>query len=260
MFNTELQNHEYMQFVLTHACNRVCKFCIDHKRGANEYMTEAALRRGLAFAQERGIKQLLYVGGEPTLHPQFRYFCSIAQEAGFNLVVTTNFDDTKAIYEALDVVDSWNFSYYGQKAIPRIPEADITLSGLIYAKGFLSTQVKLDAFIDSFADHYHLKFSTLTVVNDYTAKVVDPGPWLDDLPGERLVLFDFICAQTYRGHLIKRYDVEGPDLPTLDSYKCLVDGAITRSWVDRGPRQLDGMGALRLEEVISAHLLTGDSK
>lgn len=253
MFNVNLQNAEYMQFVLTHNCNRACRFCIDHKRGDDEYMSRGALERGLDFAISKGTREILFIGGEPTLHPQFREFCKIAKSRNVNLIVTTNFDDRKVVEENSDIVDSWNFSYYGQKKLPEMPEdADITLSGLIYAKGFLNTQDKLDAFIDRYQDDYHLKFSTLTVINDYTAKFSDPGEWIDELDAEKLILFDFICAQMYRGHLIKRYDIVGPDLPTLDSYKCLVDGAVTRSWIDTGHSEVKRSGALRLEEVLSS--------
>lgn len=252
MFNVGLQNAEYMQFVLTHNCNRVCRFCIDHKRGDDEYMSRKALERGLDFAQERGTTEILFIGGEPTLHPQFREFCEIVKNRGLNLIVTTNFDFPDVVTANSDLVDSWNFSYYGQKVFPEMPEgADVTISALIYAKGFLNTKEKLDAFIDKYQDLYHLKFSTLTVMNDYTAKFSDPGDWIDELDAERIVLFDFICAQMYRGHLIKRYDIEGPDLPTLDSYKVLVDGAVTRSWIDTGFSEVERAGALKLEEVLS---------
>lgn len=252
MFDIGLQNAEYMQFVLTHNCNRVCKFCIDHKRGDDEYMSQEALERGLDFAVAKGTKDILFIGGEPTLHPQFREFCQIVKNRELNLIVTTNFDDREIIEANSDIVDSWNFSYYGQKQFPKMPEnSDITISALIYAKGFLNTKEKLDAFIDKYQDYYHLKFSTLSVINDYTAKFADPDDWIDELDAERIILFDFICAQVYRGHLIKRYDVVGPDLPTLDSYKCLVDGAVTRSWVDNGHSEVKRSGILKLEEVLS---------
>lgn len=249
VFNPKLTNKEYFQVVLTHACNRACKFCIDYRVGDDAYLTPEAFSRALDFAKENGVKEILLIGGEPTLHPLFKEFCQEVKDQGFELIVTTNLQDTKIIEDTGHLVDSWNFSYYGQRNIPLIPELDITLSGLIYAKGFLSTKEKLDAFIDKFEENYTLKFSTLTVINEYTYKNVDPGEWIDELPGERLVLFDFIMAQTYRGHLIKRYDVEGPDLPTLDSYKCLVDGTITRSWENIGEPALPGLGSVKLLEI-----------
>ncbi len=250
MFDTNIVNEEYMQIVLTHACNRKCKFCIDLKRGADEFLTEASLRRSLAFAKDNGTKDILFIGGEPTLHPQFRKFAEIVKTEGINLICTTNFDNPDIILANMDIVDSWNFSYYGQKEIPFIEGADITLSALIYAKGFLNTKEKLDAFIDKYEDKYHLKFSTLSVINDYTAKFSDPGDWIDEIPGERFVIFDFVCAQNYRGHVIKRYDIENPEIDTLDSFKCLVDGTITRSWTN-DPRgtAVEGLGALPLAEL-----------
>lgn len=249
VFNPKLQNKEYFQIVLTHACNRHCRFCIDYRVGEDAWLSHEALVRALDWAQDAGIREVLFIGGEPTLHPNFRAFCQEAKGRGFELIVTTNLQDIQVIQDNNDLVDSWNFSYYGQKSIPLIPGADITLSGLIYQKGFLSSKEKLDSFIDRFEPDYTLKFSTLTVINEYTAKFSEPGPWIDELPGERLVLFDFIAAQMYRGHLIKRYDIEGPDLPTLDSHKCLVDGTITRSWENLISPTIQGIGSVTLEEL-----------
>ena len=252
MFDTALANHEYMQFVLTHNCNRVCKFCIDHKRGADEYMQREALERGLDFAAERGVREILFIGGEPTLHPQFREFCRAVGDRGLQLIVTTNFDELSVVESNADVVNSWNLSYYGQKQLPNFPVGtDVTISGLIYAKGFLNTQEKLDSFIDLHGADYSLKFSTLSVINDYTAKTVDPGSWIDELEAEWVWLFDFIPAQLYRGTVIKRYDLPPSDSGVLDSYKCLVDGAVTRSWIDRGDSEVERVGALKLEELLS---------
>ncbi len=171
---------------------------------------------------------------------------------GFTLIVTTNLQNPELVSKNSDLVDAWNFSYYGQKNIPELPGVDITLSALIYQKGFLSTKEKLDAFIDRYEDSYLLKFSTLTVINEYTAKFGDPGPWLDELDAERIILFDYIAAQLYRGHLIKRYDIEGPDLPTLDSFKCLVDGTITRSWENLAIPALPSIGSLNFEELAAS--------
>lgn len=247
VFNQKLQNKEYFQIVLTHSCNRRCKFCIDYRLGDDAWLSHSALVRALDWAKDAGVKEVLFIGGEPTLHPQFRLFAQEAKSRGFELIVTTNLQSVDIVDDNLDLVDSWNFSYYGQKSIPLIPGADITISGLIYQKGFLSSKEKLDVFIDRFEADYTLKFSTLSIINDYTAKFAEPGEWIDELPGNRFILFDFIAAQDYRGHLIKRYDVEGPNLPTLDSHKCLVDGTITRSWENSISPTLAGVGSVSLD-------------
>lgn len=249
VFNAKLQNREYFQIVLTHSCNRRCKFCIDYRLGEDAWLSHEALTRALDWAKASGIREVLFIGGEPTLHPKFRQYCQEAKARGFELIVTTNLQNTDVVIQNLDLVDSWNFSYYGQKEIPLIRDADITLSGLIFQKGFLSSKEKLDIFIDRFEADYTLKFSTLTVINDYTARFAEPGEWLDELSGERLILFDFIAAQTYRGYLIKRYDIEGPDLATLDSHKCLIDGTITRSWENAIVPTVTGLGFMSFEEI-----------
>ena len=230
MFDPDIRNHEYMQVVLTHDCNRRCQFCVDRLRGAGGQLTLAQLDTALKLARHNQVRDILFVGGEPTLHPKIVEMAQLVKRHGFQLIVTTNFDLRTVVERLMPWVDCWNFSYYGQKTIPYVDGADITLSALIYARGFLSTREKLDSFIDRYGGRYHLKFSTLALSNEYCMRFGDPGEWLDRLPGTRRILFDFICGQVYRGYLIKRYDIAGPQLPTLDSWKCLADGTLSRHW------------------------------
>jgi hypothetical protein len=230
MFDPDIRNSEYMQVVLTHECNRRCPFCVDHLRGAAGRLTLGQLAAALGFARHHKIRDILFVGGEPTLHPEVVEMARLVKEHGLRLVVTTNFDLRDVVGQLMPWVDCWNFSYYGQRTVPYVDGADITLSALIYARGFLSTRESLDSFIDRYGDRYHLKFSTLALANEYCVKFGNPGGWLDQLPGTRRTLFDFICGQVYRGCLIKRYDIVGPQLPTLDSWKCLADGTLSRHW------------------------------
>ncbi len=71
-FDLKLTNREYFQIVLTHACNRRCKFCIDYRLGDDAWLSRKALERALAWAKDAGVKEVLFIGGEPTLHPLFR--------------------------------------------------------------------------------------------------------------------------------------------------------------------------------------------
>jgi hypothetical protein len=73
-----------------------------------------------------------------------------------------------------------------------------------------------------------LKFSTLTNCNDWTDKHRDVS-YLDSLECKRVVLFNEMVGQLYRGSVIKRYD---KIINTIadQSYKAHVNGEIIKSW------------------------------
>lgn len=232
MYNINTSVTDYMSIMVTHECNRVCKFCIDQYRGEDTYISLESVNNALEFAREKSIKDILLVGGEPTLHQDIYHIAKTVHDAGFNTILTTNFDNLDIVYALDDVVDSFNFSYYGQKELPdplQFQHADITLSTLIHRTGFVNTREKLDSFIDRYQDAYTLKFATLTDVNSFTKKnrIVD---YLDELPNcEYTILFNELVGQIYRGHVIKRYDLI-VNHNAAQSHKCHVNGHINQSW------------------------------
>lgn len=232
MYKIDTSVTDYMSIVVTHECNRVCKFCIDEYRGEEKYISLESVANALEFAKKKGIKDILLVGGEPTLHENIYEIAKMVHDAGFNTILTTNFDDLDVVYSLDSVVDSFNFSYYGQRNLPdptKFSHADITLSTLIHRTGFVNTRDKLDAFISKHEDSYILKFATLTDVNSFTTKnrIVD---YLDELPNcEYTILFNELVGQIYRGHVIKRYD-RIVNENAAQSHKCHVNGHINQSW------------------------------
>ena len=94
-------------------------------------------------------------------------------------------------------------------------------------KGQLDSKEKIDSFIDDHND-LQLKFSTLTACNDF-AKNHQEVDFLDNLPAEKVILFDEIEGLIYRNYIIKRYDrLINPS--SHQSYKCHVDGEISNTW------------------------------
>lgn len=232
MYNTDTTVSDYMSIVLTHECNRVCKFCVDSYRGEDVYISVENVEKALIFASTQNIKDILLVGGEPTLHPDVVKISRLVKSYGFNLIFTSNFDNLDVIYSLDGIVDSFNFSFYGQKTLPdptKLSHSDLTLSSLIHKTGLLNSKEKLDAFIDKHQDTYTLKFATLTDVNAFTNKV-QIVPYLDELQDcTYLILFNEILGQVYRGHVIKRYDrLVNPF--AKQSFKCHVNGNINQSW------------------------------
>ncbi len=228
MFDIKTTTSDYMSIVLTHECNKRCVFCIDQYRGQDEYISLKSVESALTFAKGNGIKDILLVGGEPTLHPQVVSIAKMVKDAGFNVILTTNYTNPKVFKELDQYVDSFNISWYHQNNLPKQEDftADITLSALIFRKQ-LDSKEKLDRFIDEHSD-LTLQFSMLFAHDEWTKSHQDV-PFLNDLPGERVVLFDEIEGIIYRGYVIKRYD-RLLNESAKQSYKCHVDGTISTSW------------------------------
>ena len=229
MFKSNTKTSDYMSIVLTHECNRQCPFCIDQYRGRNEYISLLNVQRAINFAKAHNIKDVLLVGGEPTLHPQVIEIAKMIKGAGLKTILTTNYSKPDVV-KALDkYVDSFNISYYNQAELPNQRDftADLTLSVLLF-KGGIDSKEKLDKFIEKYRDKYHLKFSTLDVCNDWT-RAHQNSDWLDDIGAKKVVLFNEIEGLFYKDTIIKRYDrLLNPNAE--QSYKCHVDGVIKQSW------------------------------
>lgn len=231
MFDPTITTSDYMSVIVTHECNRNCPFCVDKHRGRSEFISMDSVKNAVRFGKDHGFRDILLVGGEPTLHPQITQIAQTFSQNGFNVILTSNFDDLGKIYELDPFVNSFNMSYYGQ-ALPdfsKITHADVTLSTLIY-KHRLGSKQELDDFIDQYKEYpIHLKFSTLSNCNDFTEKEQEVN-YLDDLPCERMILFNKILGQNYRNCLIKRNDRIINQTPQKKSVKCHPDGTIDHQW------------------------------
>ena len=149
MYKLDTKDTDYMAIVTTHECGRNCPFCIDKYRGRKEYISLDDVERALDFACDLKVKDIFLTGGEPTNHPLIVEIARMVKARGFNLVMTTNYENP-FVMKCLDgIVDSFNVSYYGQKELPcqKDFKSDITLSTIIWQDRF-PTQKDLDEFID----------------------------------------------------------------------------------------------------------------
>lgn len=233
MFKIDTDTNKYASLVVTHECDRHCPFCIDTYRGRAEYISMPLVEKAMEVFKNHEINDVLIVGGEPTLHPNIIEICETVQNYGFNSILTTNFSNPKTFFNLDGIVDNFNISYYGQKLLPRQREleSDLTISSLIHAKN-LNCKNQLDLFIDAFSNSAHLKFSTLSICNEFT-ELNQKVPYLDLLPGKKVVLFDEIEGLIYRDCIIKRYDKIVND-SSHQSLKFHVDGEVSSSWVRAG--------------------------
>lgn len=83
MFDITQKTSDYMSIVLTHECNKKCLFCIDEYRGNKEFISLENIDKALFFAKKSGIKDILLIGGEPTLHPNILEIAKIIKAHGF---------------------------------------------------------------------------------------------------------------------------------------------------------------------------------
>ena len=229
MFSITQKTNEYMNIVLTHECNKRCPFCIDKYRGSGEFIELETVISALHKAKESGVKDILLIGGEPTLHPRIVEISKMVKSFGFRLIVTTNYTKPEIVKLLDGIVDCFNISFYGQSSLPKQEEylSDITLHTLIH-QDQLSTKQELDSFIEEHQEHGHLKFSTLSPCNDWAKEKQGVG-YLDDIDCEWVVLFNEMLGQLYNGAVIKRYD-KVFRTTARQSLKCHVDGEISDSW------------------------------
>lgn len=229
MFSINQTTHDYMSLVLTHECNKKCPFCVDAYRGSGEVISLENVRNALRFAREHQIKDILLIGGEPTLHPAVEIIAAMVKDAGFRTIMTTNYTEPETVKSLDGVVDCFNVSFYNQPSLPKQADfkSDLTLHALIHDRQ-LATREELDRFIEAHRENGHLKFSTLLPCNEWAAKH-QRVQYLDDLECEWVVLFNELLGQLYRGSTIKRYD-RIINKRAHQSFKAHVDGQITQSW------------------------------
>jgi len=229
MFDINQTTKDYMSLVLTHECNKKCPFCVDKYRGSGETISIENVKKAISFGKEQGIKDMLLIGGEPTIHPKIDIISSMVKDAGFRVIMTTNYTKPEIVRSLDGVVDCFNISFYNQKSLPKQKDfkSDLTLHTLIHAKQIKSV-ADLDNFINSHRENGHLKFSTLLPCNDW-AKNNQTGSFLDSLDCNWIVLFNEILGQEYKGCVIKRYD-RVINKVAHQSFKAHVNGEISTTW------------------------------
>jgi len=230
MFDIKTKTSDYMSIVLTHECTRKCPFCIDKHRGNGAILSYDNLRKALDFAKQKNIKDILFTGGEPTLHPNVIEYALTVKKYGFRLIFTSNADRPEVLYALDPIVDCFNFSHYNQKMPDptKFKHADLTITKLLI-DGDIDSKKKLDTFIDHFGKQFHLKFSTMTPITKWAEN--NNTYFVDELEGEHITVFGDVPALLYRNCVIKRYDCTADAFtPVAQSWKCLANGQLSKTW------------------------------
>jgi organic radical activating enzyme len=229
MFDPQQTVNGFLSIVLTHNCNKNCPFCIDSYKGRDENISLENVKKAINFAQKNSIRDILLIGGEPTLHPEILEISKEIEKEQLRTILTTNYTKPEIIQKLDGVVDCFNISYYNQKTLPEQKnfKSDLTLTTITHQKQ-LETKEKLDNFIDIHQKNSHLKFSTLTNCNSWTQKH-QTVEYLDALDCEYIILFNELLGQKYRNCIIKRQDKIINNF-AQQSFKMHVDGTLSKSW------------------------------
>lgn len=227
--------------ILTHLCDRSCKFCSDNYRinikdvciKDNKYFLDYNSLKNKIIPEliNKGIKRVTLVGGEPTFHPDFVNICKFLNQY-FEVVCSTNLSNIDKILKANKYVNHWNFSIYKKNydfSFTRFINGTITLSKLLYNDDpVIRNKEELDEFIDNYKDNFSIKFSTLSNANEFCSERLTVS-WIDELPGIKHVkVFNGkVSASIYRGIFIGRNDKENE---SGISYKVHLDGTINKTW------------------------------
>ncbi len=80
---------------ITSVCNRSCNYCFareayDQYTDLPDYMSVATYGDILNFLDRSGINQVRLLGGEPSLHPQFKVFLQMAMERDKSMLIFSN--------------------------------------------------------------------------------------------------------------------------------------------------------------------------
>lgn len=75
---------------LTNRCNLRCRHCYDERHAASGQMDSSVIETVLREGRDCGIHEVVFTGGEPTLHPRFRDIVARCADGGYGYGFVTN--------------------------------------------------------------------------------------------------------------------------------------------------------------------------
>jgi hypothetical protein len=233
--------------VVTHRCNRHCKFCCD--KFVNKYddvVKMEDVRRYLDWFRDhdatvKKVNDIMLLGGEPTMAgvPYLKDICDLIHSYGtpekpWKVSLTTNGYLGKGILALDGYVDYLNVSVYDNAALLRgdLHYGDFERSELVYAvllsKTSFPTHSSFDDFIDETTElGYDVKFSTF---NRDTPMDLMPD-WIDDFMihhrDDIVRIFETCWGMDYRGCVIKFMHICDCEAGFPKLYP---NGVVNRTW------------------------------
>ncbi|ODS31588.1 MAG: Fe-S oxidoreductase [Candidatus Scalindua rubra] len=82
----------FANFAITNACNAKCNFCTFSRTDKNDiiFLETPKILEAIETLYDKGIRYLVFVGGEPLLHPGLSEIISHATEKGIETMISTN--------------------------------------------------------------------------------------------------------------------------------------------------------------------------
>ncbi|MBU0548138.1 MAG: radical SAM protein, partial [Candidatus Omnitrophica bacterium] len=110
-----LSGKHSLRVCITYNCNRNCSFC--YSDGLQKEFKQDMSIKDFEFlalwAKSQGFNSFRLLGGEPTIHPEFKKILDISKKQGLSLSLSTNglYDPQLNLSFDKSVIESINFSY-----------------------------------------------------------------------------------------------------------------------------------------------------
>lgn len=101
------------RILLTENCNANCENCFNSKYRNNSYIGIDNLEKIFKYLSSNGVEKLKIMGGEPTVHPEFKSAISLAQKYFKRIIIFTNAINDKILLITPRKQDSiiYNFNF-----------------------------------------------------------------------------------------------------------------------------------------------------
>lgn len=75
---------------ITSRCNKNCLHCYAHLENRDHYISFTTIKKLLKEAKSMNVKEVIFTGGEPLLHPNFKRITDLTDEYPFKKILETN--------------------------------------------------------------------------------------------------------------------------------------------------------------------------
>jgi len=215
--------------IVTHKCNRHCKFCCDkYVNCSDDVVTMGMIKEYLKILREvnklDAIHNVMFLGGEPTIIglDNLIPMMELVKKEGYKVSLTTNGYQKEKILQVDGLVDYLNISYYG-KPNNYMHKFKNTLAqyNILVCKEYMPKREDLDRYIDELEC---VRFST---PNYNTLDRISLPDWFNEKEFPIVKLFRTMRGGIYREKMIKLFHENNPEYPFM---KLWPEGNISFSW------------------------------
>lgn len=220
-----------LEIELTNACNLSCEYCYARANSTGIFLPTRKAKQLLLQAKQYGIKRIVWLGGEPMLHPRWLEIISFSKILGFKnelwsngtLLHSKNRQEIKAAVDIfvlhLDTVFSENFCRVqcGLKSCGKMHAAIITSFAELLKEGYPKekTRITITLTREVFKD---VKKTLTFFLKDLGVRTSTLIPVYKVGKGENLTAEEFLSKDELRKVFQMRANIENrPELMLLGS-------------------------------------------